>query len=138
MAVCGLCLFSHVNGHTAGAYPPTLYHISSGVHVDNMMAAHASLEPSFFSFHLEMWNKFCFSVQDQWETRLTKDIDAFNEARKLLHLLPPSRITIEMRLHLLRVGEALFMDSEQPVLQCDNSKMASGFGVRRYLPASAP
>lgn len=106
MAVCGLCLFSPVNGHTAGAYPLTLYHISSGVHVDNMMAAHASLEPSFFSFHLEMWNEFCLSVQDQWATRLTQDIDAFNEARKCLHLLPPSRITKEMRLHLLRVGEA--------------------------------
>ena len=43
-----------------------------------------------------------------------------------------------MRCHLLRVGEAFSEDLEQPVLQCANTKMASGFAVRRYLPASTP
>ena len=49
--VCGLCVFSPLDGHDAGVYPLTLCHLSSGVHVDNIMVAHASLEPVFFSFH---------------------------------------------------------------------------------------
>ena len=67
VTVCGLCLFSPVDGHPADVFPLTLSHMVRGVHVDNLVAAHASLDPAYFSLHVRVWRELCLSVQDQWQ-----------------------------------------------------------------------
>ena len=139
VAICGLCLFSPVDGHPADVFTLTLSHMASGVHVDNLMAAHASLEPSCLSLHVRVWRELCLSVQDQWQARIEADISAYDEARQLLAKgLSPNRISSEVRKHLLRVGGQLSCDGKQPILVCANTGRAAGCQVSRYLSGYPP